>query len=73
MGRTTLKDAEAHELVMKRFDAMTHDDWQARVAAAKAVFDRQEAEERAYSRNGSHVEPEVAPTGAHNCTEVLVG
>ena len=73
MGRTTLTDSEAHELVMKRFDAMTHDDWQARIAAAKAAFDSQEAEERGYSRNGSHVKPEAAHTRAQKVTEVVVG
>ena len=44
---TIISDADAHELVMERFDSMTREEWQARLDEAAAAFDRQEEAEAA--------------------------
>jgi hypothetical protein len=47
-----MSDAEAHELVMRRMEARSREEWQALLDATRDVFDRQESIEL-NGRNGS--------------------
>jgi hypothetical protein len=53
MSNRKLSDEEVQPLVLEGIRSMTREEWQARIDATKDAFDRQEAAERAYARNGS--------------------
>lgn len=59
MSTRKLSDAEVHPLVIESIRSMTREEAQALVDEAKTVFDRQEAEERAYRQRQSRSKPGV--------------
>jgi hypothetical protein len=75
MGSATISDAEAHDLVMKRFETMTREEWQARLDAAAEVFGRHKPVVDKGTRNGSH--PNSPKTSkkpsAKSAVEVIAG
>jgi hypothetical protein len=73
MTSKLLTDAEAHELIMARQASLPREEWQARIDEANAVFNRQEAAERAYAGSASHVKRNATPKRSHKVTEVLTG
>ena len=70
MSTRKLSDAEVHPLVIESIRSMTREEAQALVDEAKIVFDRQEAEERAYRQHQSRSKSGVK--GPQLPAEVLV-
>ena len=55
MIKAKLSDAEVHDLVIQSIKSMTREEWQTRLDAAAAAFDRQEADETGVAHKGSRV------------------
>jgi hypothetical protein len=54
MHAARISDAEAHELVMKRIETMTREEWQVWLDHVDEVFSRVEAPVSQCGSNGSH-------------------